>query len=248
MTKAHFAVDNVWTRLVADEDAYALLDEAFSYFVDGYRFMQPYKTGKWDGKKRLFSKLRRFPTGLLPEAKTLLNEYTITETDNRVRPDRDTRKWNLRGAEPREHQMEAVVSALELGRGIIWHSTGSGKTEVMAGIIQTLDLPSIVMVNQALIAEQTAERLEKRIGQRVGLYSSGKRRDGKIVVATFQTLHSQLQKDKDNQTNVLRDWLSQFKVMCLDEAHHSAAVTYWNVICLCDAYYRFAFSATPFKS
>jgi superfamily II DNA or RNA helicase len=248
MTKAHFIIDNVWTRVVTDDDALDILDAAFSYLLDGYRHMQAYKTGKWDGKKHLLSKLHRFPTGLLGDAKKLLSDYTITETDNRVRPDRDTRSWNLRGADEREHQMEAIVMALEEGRGIIWHSTGSGKTEVMAGIIQMLDLPAIVMVNQALIAEQTAERLAKRIGKKVGLYSSGKRRDGQIVVATFQTLQSKLKDDKENQTQTLRKWLAQYQVLAIDEAHHTLARTYQEVINECPAYYRFAFSATPEKT
>lgn len=242
--QATFIIDNVFTRIQSDEAAYRKLDDAFSYWVQSAERTNEYKSGRWDGMKRLFTKLNKFPTGLLPEAKALLADYSIAEIDQRVRPDHDVKSWNLRGAEEREHQAEAYVAAIEEGRGIIWHATGAGKTEVMAAVIQMLDLPALVLCHQKSLAEQTRDRIQKRLGVRVGLYSSGKRQDAKIVVATFQTLQSQYKKDK----KVLRRWLDQFQVMCIDEAQHSAARTYWNVICECNAYYRFAFSATPFKS
>lgn len=249
MPKATFNVGNVFTSVVADDAAYELLDAAFSYFVKGAERTWQFKQKKWDGKKRLFTKTHRFPTGLLNEAKDLLDAYTITVLDLRVKPDHEMKKWNLFGADPREHQIDAYIAAIEQGRGVIFHATGAGKTEVMAAVTQMLDLPTLVLVNQGTPARQTAERFKLRLQTKnVGLYAGGKKQDKKIVVATFQTLDAQAKRDKENQTQVLKSWLNRFEVLCVDEGHHLMAKTYQAIANQCDAYYRFAFSATPEKT
>ena len=137
--------------------------------------------------------------------------------------------------------MEAIVAALDEGRGIIHHSTGSGKTETMAAIIQMLDLPAIVMVNQATIVNQTRKRLFERLNRPIGIITGTKKVNSDIVCATFQSLNSQLKNDQKNQTHHLRKFLSKFQVLCIDEAHHALAKTYQQVINACPAFYRFGF-------
>ncbi len=50
------------------------------------------------------------------------------------------------------------------------------------------------------------------------------------------------------ETEVMREWLASFDALFLDEAHRSAAKSWWPVVTTCPAYYRFGLSATPFKS
>lgn len=244
-----FTVENVFTTVVGDAAVYKTLDEQFKYWVKGAEHSNLYKNGQWDGYTHLFTRTHRFPSGLLEDAlAALYNKGRVEVKDNRERPDHPVREWNLRGAEIREHQVDAYETAIDEGRGIIWHATGAGKTEVMAAIIQMLDLPAIVLVHQKSIAEQTQKRLKERLGVKVGLYAAGKKQDARIVVATFQSLQAQYKRDKKNQTQILKHWLNQFKVLCVDEAHHLMARTYQRIVNECDAYYRFAFSATPNKT
>jgi len=250
MPTVTFTPGTIWCKLLADKTAFALLDAEFSYFMEGYQRMPAYKSKQWDGKKHLLTKYNNFPSGLLEDAIGIVEAagYKAVVNDGRVRPKHPLKRWNLKGADEREHQTEAYTAAIEAGRGIVYHATGAGKTEVMAGIIQMLDLPSLVLVNQTLIATQTQKRLSERLGIRVGLLTGTKKIDGRVVVATFQTLLSQMKNDKENQTQHLKKYLNKFQVMCIDEAHHTLAATYQRVANTCEAYYRFAFSATPFKS
>jgi len=249
MTTVTLTVNNVWTAMTGDAEVRRLLDEAFSYDVPNAERTPAFKMKKWDGKKHLLTRYDNFPTGLLNDALDVLDHFKVKVVDKRVRPVHDFKKWALIGAEERQHQTEAIVAALEDGRGIIHHATGAGKTEVMAGIIQMIDLRSLVLVHQKSIAEQTQKRIKDRLGlKKVGLYSSGKRIDAPITVATFQTLQSAMEEDKENKSNRVAQWMSQFHVVCIDEAHHSSARTFQNVINACPAYYRYGFSATPMRT
>jgi superfamily II DNA or RNA helicase len=243
-------VNNIWTHVESDDpDVHTLLNDEFGYKVPNAERTPAFKMKKWDGYKRLYTRYHNFPTGLLNDAIDALDHHRVKIVDKRVRPVHEFKPWSLHGAEEREHQTEAIVAALEDGRGIIHHATGAGKTEVMAAVIQMIDLKSLVLVHQKSIAEQTRARIKERLGlKKVGLYSSGKRIDAPITVATFQTLQSALDEDKANKTTRVEQWMKQFDVMCIDEAHHSSARTFQNVINTCPAYYRYGFSATPMRT
>lgn len=249
VTNATFTVGPVFTTVVSDAAAYRTLDELFKHWVKGAEHSQLFKSGRWDGFTHLFTKTHRFPSGLLNEATTALyNSHTVVVNDKRERPDHPVKQWNLKGAEERDYQIDAYETAIDEGRGVIYAAPGGGKTEVISAIIQMLDLPAIVFVHSKTIAQQTQQRIQQRLGVKVGLYAGGKKTDAKIVVATFQSLQAQFKRDKANQTQVLRKWLNQFKVMCIDEAHHIGAKTFQRVANECEAFYRFAFSGTPFKT
>lgn len=249
MTTATFTIDNVWTRIDADPKLIAKIDDELSYFVDGYKFMPAHKKG-WDGKRRLLQ-ASRFPTGLLEDAGEIATNlgYQIEVKDARVKPPENFKDFFLRGADERENQLEAVQAAVERERGIIWAGTGSGKTNVMAGIIQVLNLPAIMMVDRVDIASQTRKRWIQLLGRRdIGIFTGSQKTDGNIVCATFKSLVSRYEQDKKDRTFHLRDWLKKFQVLCIDEAHHSMASTYFAMINECNAYYRYGFSATAEKS
>lgn len=44
------------------------------------------------------------------------------------------------------------------------------------------------------------------------------------------------------------EWLASFDSIHLDEGHRAPAATWWPIVQACPAYWRFAYSATPFKS
>ncbi len=50
------------------------------------------------------------------------------------------------------------------------------------------------------------------------------------------------------ETEYVREWLASFDALHLDECHRGAAKTWWPIVNSCPAYWRFGYSATPFKS
>lgn len=50
------------------------------------------------------------------------------------------------------------------------------------------------------------------------------------------------------ETDKMLEWLASFDTLHLDEAHRAPAKTWWPIINSCPAYWRFGYSATPFKS
>ncbi len=50
------------------------------------------------------------------------------------------------------------------------------------------------------------------------------------------------------ESDAVREWLATFDALHLDECHRATAKTWWPVVNAIPAYWRFGYSATPFKS
>lgn len=114
----------------------------------------------------------------------------------------------------RDYQKKAVEAALTRTRGIVQISTGGGKTEVMAAIVASVPGPWLILVPQADLLEQTADRLEKRTGERPGIVGDGQWNPGRVTVATFQTLSRRMSKAKDRAAYQL---VEQARGLIVDE-------------------------------
>src|SRR5258708_1195823 len=61
--------------------------------------------------------------------------------------------------------------------------TGSGKTEVLAGLIKALPCTTVILAEQRIIIEQIKERLELRdVVSDVGLFYAGETPTGQLVI------------------------------------------------------------------
>ena len=247
MSTATLTVNNVWTQVTTDDDrVHDLLTKELRVWVKGAERRWEYKSKQWDGYERHYTQNRKFRTGLLETVSELLKKqgYTFNIVDERVRPAYTLHDITLKGIDPRDYQLEAVDLAIAAGRGTIKHGTSGGKTETAAQIVQRLGLKAILMVDQAWLAAQTAERWCEEMGVDIGLFAEKSKRDGDIVCTTFQSVNARL---KSNKEKTLK-WLAKFDVLIVDECQHLVAVTYQSAADKCPAYFRFAFSATPFKS
>jgi len=150
----------------------------------------------------------------------------------------------------RGHQLKGVRVACAEQRGLLWHSTGAGKTESMAAIaIGALDagLPILVVVSTGYLLHDTAKRLAMRLGDDVRVTKVGdgsKDATGEIVVGTYQTLKNHAGK---------RDAVGSFVARCgavfVDEAHHAASPSYEKILKACvSAGVRIGFTGTVDKS
>jgi len=244
--------DNLWAEVEGTRGAVKVVREALSYRPKGYIFTSAYKNGHWDGYTRLLRRDRSFPAGLVEHVCTALRAVGMElEVE-------DKRQWPVRGealfpVDARvsldTQQRAAVFAAIHAkeGRGVIYHPVGSGKTVIMLELIRGMQEPTIILVHRKDLLYQTAERARTMFGINVGLVGDGRWEEGRpLTVATFQTIRSRL---KGYDAEETRDWLRQFTAIHVDECHHVEAATYEAVMQeLPNAYYRFGYSATPFRS
>lgn len=99
----------------------------------------------------------------------------------------------LPGITLEDYQIEALKAMCRNEIGIISSTTGSGKTEAMAGITKILDTNTVIFADIRIVIEQIKERLELRDVDDgdIGLFYAGQRPNGnKVVVGSIQSLYT----------------------------------------------------------
>lgn len=143
----------------------------------------------------------------------------------------------------RDYQQAAVEAALTRTRGIVQISTGGGKTECMAGLVACVPERWLIIVPQADLLQQTAERIERRTGEVAGIIGDGQWSPSRVTVATFQTLSRRMSKARDKRAY---DFMASIRGVIVDECHSAASGTLsFTLSKAINAYYRIGFSATP---
>ena len=195
---------------------------------------------RWDGKFRFYeAKNHRFPTGFFGKVRRIMlshnQEYSVVDLRAKIDP---SLKLSLKNLTPRPYQIEIKDKAILQQRGIIELGTGGGKTEIMAMILAELRRPAIVLIHKETIFRQLIKRLSYRLGTRVGAVGANEVHKAPITVAMTQTI---LHKKH-------LDYLQTFPIVMADEAHHVPADTIYEILQSCtNAFYRYAFTATPWR-
>jgi superfamily II DNA or RNA helicase len=131
-------------------------------------------------------------------------------------------------------QRAVVATAVARRRGVIAMATGTGKTDVAAAVVASVGVPAVVVVPTVDVAVQTVRRFARRLPTvRVAQAAGGVVEDGDVVVGCVPTL---IQCD---------DAVRRARVVVVDEAHHTSARTWREVLRKCPAPYRYATTATP---
>lgn len=219
-------VDNSYSQIKGLTSAqFAILRKVLSYEVDK---QTTYFSGGFAARKYLIDKKGYFPSGLLYRVKETLKAKALpfALTDLRTRP-KGCPAIPLAPSAPKPYhdQTEALDFALALEQGIISMPTGTGKSMVIALLSARLGLYTLVVVPTVEIKSQLTESLDK------------------IITDTSKILVENI--DSPRLAN-----LKGLEVLIIDEAHHVAASTYTklNRTAWKDIYYRFMFTATPFRT
>lgn len=153
------------------------LNEFFSFFVPGYKFMPAFKNKVWDGKIRLYNRnTGELPVGLYPYivkfAKDRGYEIELVESEYGYPTDKNTvdveelyqfiQGLNLhsRGSpiSIRDYQFSAVVKGIQDKRSILLSPTGSGKSLIiytlMRWFIHNFDQKVLIIVPTTSLVEQ----------------------------------------------------------------------------------------------
>jgi len=198
-----------------------------------------------------FTGFNKFPAGWTGTFAQRLSDFghELKITDHREIPNKQFSDIIYKGPALRNYQVEAANLAMQRGRGIIHHATGSGKTVLMAYILGTMKMPALIIVPDLNLLDQTAEEFRKFLDKDlVGTIGEGIFEPNVFTVGTIQTIWSRV-KQNDSATSKI---FQRCEMFMLDEAHHINIAgknkinnTYFQITQLMDVYYRFGFTATP---
>ncbi len=178
-----------------------------------------YFSGYGIRRKSLLDKKGYFPTGLLYKLCNYGWQLTAITQDNRIKP--SIREYCLYEPTDYQWQIEAGDCALMYCRGIISAPTGTGKSRAMELLANSLNLKTLIVVPSIEIKKQLSL-----------LFKNNK----KVTV------------DNVDSKALLKP--NDYECLIIDEAHHVAAKTYQklNKTAWTNIYYRFFFTATPFRN
>ena len=211
------------------------LSEYFSFFVPGYKFMPPFRTGVWDGKIRLFTNNRNLPVGLFDSliyfCESRDYKLELIESEYGLPNDKDELDIDLlkdfidklqltAGGNPiqcRDYQFNAICEALINKRNILLSPTGSGKSLIIYVIARYLltkvKKKILIIVPTTSLVQQMYSDFEdygldsaKAIHR---IYSGKEKKTNQpIVVSTWQSIYK-----------LPKKWFDQFSVIFGDEVH-----------------------------
>ena len=262
-------VDNSHALVHAIDKYLVIRQDAFTQEVDWVAFRETgrhtMRTKYKQNKINLFDPVkRRFPTGRLGYILQWCKENGVAYRciDTRVKPKKQFEcKYvghpcdDSEGFAPRPYQAEAPAKVKDVGRGVLWHATASGKTVTGARTIQVLGVNTLYMVPSQDLLHQTAEDLAEVLqGVTIGKCGDGEWNPQQVTVATTATLWSRYEKQE------CKDLLDSTQLLIGDEAHHIQSsstrdkngnikqVNSWYIIAInCEAYYRVGMTGTPGK-
>lgn len=200
-------------------------------------FKQDYRTGRMVPNGTVwhtFVKRNKFPAGFIRlVTKGAKREgYRIKITDVRVPASAEPVDLNYTVvntyAEERElmasdnvpdlwlryHQADALKAIIKKRRGVIWHPTGAGKTELAIAATQTIPIQWLFVVQDKVLLHNAARRYEKRTGKKAKIIGDGivdLTGDGNFTVAMAQTL------DRNRDNHELWDVVRNAEGLIIDE-------------------------------
>lgn len=219
-------VDNSYSRITGlDTEQFSRLRRLLSYEPDPSRaFFGGFKASQ---RRYLIDKSGVFPTGLIH---LLALDWGMPEGVKVIdRRNFEVKRVNLKAKftfQPYPSQVEAATAAATFKRGTISAPTGSGKSHIIALIIDRIKTPTLVVVPTLEIKRQLSDGLRECFG------NSAK--------------HITVKNIDDPSLKSCKD----FGLLIVDEGHHVAAKTYhnlnktaWGAIP-----YRIFLTATPFRN
>ena len=224
------------------------LNEFFSFYAPGYKFMPLYRNRMWDGKIRLFNKNSTMYTGLLPYVVSFCKDrdYDIEVSDeldyanecsiNEVSEFSEILNLPF---EPRDYQLEAVAHCIRSERAMVLSPTASGKSLIIYLLTQFYQEHKtlIVVPTVSLVHQMAGDFKSYGYGDECKLITAGVDKENieeNIVITTWQSVYKMPKK-----------WFDQFGVVMGDEAHLFKAKSLTDIMTkLTDCKYRFGFTGT----
>ena len=242
-------VNETYLRVEGSGGVRRELNEFFSFYAPGYKFMPAYRNKFWDGKIRLFDgNKNQTYFGLLPYVKAFCKDrdYDIEYDDSlelsntcSLSEVEDFAKSLNLPFEIRDYQTEAVAHCIRENRAMILSPTASGKSLIIYLLSQFYqEYKTLVVVpTVSLVTQMNGDFKDYGFKEECKLITAGVDKENieeRITVTTWQSIYK-----------MPKAWFDQFDVVVGDEAHLFKAKSLTSIMTkLTDCKYRFGFTGT----
>lgn len=243
------------------------LDELLSFDIQGAEHSPAYKAGAWDGKKRLLTKVLKFPAGLTSKVEEFYKEHNkdIEIHDSRIftksKPLNIIPALKKQGKKPYYYQLDAVEIAKNKSHGIIRAGTGAGKSILAALLIAKLNKPTVVYVIGKDLLHQLHGLFSSLFKQPIGIIGDGQCEIHNINIATIWTVGHAIglkvpkaDEEDSSEKSVLpekykdiRNMMGKMKVHLMDECHLAACDTVQEISKKINPEHVYGMSASPWR-
>jgi len=233
------------------------LNEFFSFYVPGYKFMPMYRNRLWDGKIRLFSIMSgELPAGLYEhllqfaeqrEYEVIVDETAYGKPDNYNQVNvKELYNFIQSLNMPytiRDYQFDAVSTGIHRKRGILLSPTGSGKSLIIYALtrwyLENYNKMVLVIVPTTGLVEQMYGDFKDYgydVENEVHKIYSGKDKNThkRIVISTWQSIYK-----------LPKQWFHNFGMVIGDECHGFKSKSLMSIMNKAsEAEYRFGTTGT----
>ena len=207
-------VGNVKSKIKTDNpDLIEALKELYSFKIKGAEYTPGYKRGAWDGKKSFLTPKGVFRSGLLNRILADLSRMDCApKIKKRDKPLDLCASSDVVGKYTlRDYQKTLVEKAITDKRAIIDSPTGSGKTIIMAAIIQRLiGYKIVILFNTKQLVTQTYKFLKECGIPSLGICYGGNYIYGDIMCCTVQSIDKILDTHLEDSSALLVDECHEF--------------------------------------
>lgn len=241
--------DEVHNTILCDASVAHEIQDYFTFTVPGYKFMPAYRSGRWDGKLRLFSPFqKKLYSGLLWKMAEFakLREYDL-DIDEQLLPNpfsfQEARDFasNLGlpdHIENRDHQISGFATCVRNGRALLLSPTSSGKSLIIYMLTRYYGLKTLVITpSTGLVGQMKGDFAEYGLNPDfVHAVKAGVEKESSkdIWVSTWQSLYK-----------MPESWFDQFGVIIVDEAHLAKAKSITGIMEKSkNTPYKFGFTGT----
>ena len=247
-------------EITCDSGTAQELNEFFSFYVPGYKFMPAYRNRMWDGKIRLFDRRKKtLYTGLFKYLKEFceIRDYNVVTdglVDETLDHDIDTFLEDVdltAGGNkiiPRDYQINALKKALTETKSLLLSPTASGKSLIIYLAIRYY----LEFYNKRILIIVPTTSLVEQMYSDFADYST---KDGWNVEDHCHKIYSGREKFDINQRVIIstwqsvyklpQQWFQEFGMVIGDEAHNFKAKSLTTLMEKCtQAQYRIGTTGT----
>lgn len=218
--------DNIEARIEnPTPDVDKLLREHLRYHPDGFEHVYNYKANRWDGFNYLYNTATHtFRVGLLPRVLTLLEKGCASVRIKYIgtKPPEILHSLQTQTIKPFEFQQKVAQVVRNHSSGIIVSPTGTGKTVMIALMINELRRRTMVLVTDVVLLDQMQQNLQRYFDDPIGIIGDGEFDLQQITVSTVQSLLS-ISRAKSigaaDRRKLLVAFLEHTGAVISDEAH-----------------------------
>jgi len=233
------------------------LNEFFSFYVPGYKFMPAFRNKMWDGKIRLFTVMSgELPAGLYEHLLQFAEQrdYLVELDDSPYGKANDYNKVEVKDVYNyieslgmpytiRDYQFDAVSTGIHRKRGVLLSPTGSGKSLIIYALTRWYlenhnKMVLIIVPTTSLVEQMTGDFHDYGwdVDNNVHKIYSGKDKvtQKRVVISTWQSIYK-----------LPRQWFHHFGMVIGDECHGFKSKSLMSIMNKAsEAEYRFGTTGT----